>query len=361
MFPHYAKLRVLLLVMLLCAALRCPAAEPVAVDIAQAADDKVTALMESQLIPGLSLAIVDDNALVLAKGYGLADLENDVPATENTVYRLASISKMLTAVAAMQLAEQGKLDLDAPIQKYVPAFPKKQWPVTARNLLKHQSGIRHYRGREMRSVANYRNVADGLAIFQDDELLFEPGDRFSYSTYGYNLLGCAIEGASDMPYAEYIQQYVLQPAGVKTIQPDNPDTIIPHRAAGYRRGPGRKLLNSFMVNVTNKLPGGGWCGSVVDLARFGIAYQSGKLVSAETLERMWTPQQTNAGETTESGLGCFIDQEHSPRRVFHSGGQPKVSTFLLLCPERGCAVAVMCNQESGPVALLAQELMDLID
>ncbi len=164
-----------------------------------------------------------DGQIVYEQGYGLADVENQVPATPESIYRLASISKMFTAVAAMQLVEQGKLDLAAPIQEYVPSFPQKdQGAVTAELLLKHQSGIRHYQGDEVRSVVFYSRVGDALVIFQDDPLLFPPGEKFSYTTYGYNLLGTAIEGASGEDYVAYVTKHILEPCGIETMRPTIP-------------------------------------------------------------------------------------------------------------------------------------------
>jgi serine beta-lactamase-like protein LACTB, mitochondrial len=328
-----------------------------------AVDAKVSEFLSAHRVPGLSVAIAHEGSVAFDRGYGLADIENQVPATSQTVYRLASISKMLTAVAAMQLVEQSKLDLAAPIQKYVPAFPEKQAPITAELLLKHQSGIRHYKGDEVRSTVFYKRVGDALAIFKDEPLLFAPGEKFSYTTYGFNLLGAAIEGASGQDYVSYVREHVCQPAGMTTIQPDNPFKIIPHRAAGYRlETPSNKsdLVNDFMVDVSNKIPGGGWCSTAADLARFAIALAEGKLVSPDTLERMWTPQQTADGRETPSGLGCFIDSVDGDRRVSHSGGQPKVSTFLVLAPARRTAVAVMCNLRDTQLKKLANEILDTL-
>jgi serine beta-lactamase-like protein LACTB len=328
-----------------------------------AVDAAINRFMAEKRVPGLSAAIVTDGQLSYERGYGLADVENQVPASPATVYRLASISKMLTAVAAMQLVEQGKLDLAAAIQKYVPSFPEKTAPITAELLLKHQSGIRHYRGDEVRSAVFYNRVTDSLPIFQNDPLLFTPGDKFSYTTYGYNLLGAVIEGASGQDYVPYVQKHICQPAGMTTIQPDNPYKIIPKRAAGYRiKGSPAKgeLVNDFMVDVSNKIPGGGWCSTAGDLGRFAIALADGKLVSRETLERMWTPQKTADGKATSYGFGCNVNVVDGQRLIAHSGGQPKVSTFLVLSPERRAAVALMCNLHNTPVQALAGEIIELV-
>lgn len=326
-------------------------------------DAKIEALMKERGAPGISAAIVIDGQIAYERGYGLADVENNVPATPETIYRLASISKMFTATAAMQLVEAGKLDLAAPIQKYVPSFPEKQAPITAELLLKHQSGIRHYKGDEVRSNVFYNRVGDALVIFQNDPLLFPPGEKFSYTTYGYNLLGTAIEGASGEDYVAYVRKHILEPCGCETMRPDNPYQIIPHRAAGYRKsglGKAAELRNDFMVDISNKIPGGGWCGTPRDLCRFAIAVMDGRLVSSETLERMWTPQKTGKGVQTDCGLGCFIAEAQGQRRISHSGGQPKVSTFLVFCPQEKAAVALMCNLKDTNLSKLANEVLDAV-
>jgi CubicO group peptidase (beta-lactamase class C family) len=320
---------------------------------------RVQEFLEESKAPGISVAVGIDHELCFEQGYGRADIENDVPATASTVYRLASISKMLTAVAVMQLVEAGKIDLAAPIQHYVEGFPEKQAPITCELLLKHQSGIRHYRGDEVRSNVAYTRVRDSFDVFQNDKLLFDPGTRYSYTTYGFNVLGAAIEGASGEEYVAYVTGHIAKPAGMQALQPDSPYRIIPHRAAGYRwHGP--VLVNDDAVDVSNKIPGGGWCSTAGDLVRFANALCAGKLVSSQTLEQMWTPQKTSTGKQTDSGFGCFIATVDGQRMISHSGGQPKVSTLLVFFPERRVAVALMCNLRNAKLRPLAVDLARVV-
>jgi serine beta-lactamase-like protein LACTB, mitochondrial len=164
----------------------------------------VSKYMAANSIPGLSVAIIQDGQLQWAAGFGMTDLENFVPATSRTLFRLASVSKPLTAVAAMQLWERGKLDFDAPVQKYCPQFPQKAWPITTREVLGHLGGIRSYHNGydsndpEMTDVSHHfaDPIQDGLKLFANDPLVAQPGTTFNYSTYGYTLVGCVIEGAS---------------------------------------------------------------------------------------------------------------------------------------------------------------------
>src|SRR5262245_57518666 len=165
-------------------------------------------------IPALSVALVVNGELRFAAAYGIADVENSVAATPATVFRIASTSKPLAAVAAMQLAERGALDLDAPVQKYAPAFPVKRFPITTRQVLAHMSGIRNYRPGEGERTTRYGSLTDALSIFKDDELDHEPGARFTYTTFGYTLLGVIIEGASGRSFEDYMREQLFTPAGM---------------------------------------------------------------------------------------------------------------------------------------------------
>jgi CubicO group peptidase (beta-lactamase class C family) len=180
-----------------------------------------------QNLPGLSFAVAITGQLRYAKAFGQADLENAVPVKNTTVFRTASIAKPMTATAVMQLAEKGKLDLDAPIQKYCAAFPEKPWPITARLILGHLSGIRHYgKPGESTGTEHYFTITDSLKIFKDDALLFEPGTKFNYTTFGYSVLGCAVEGASGTTYDDYMLENVFRPAGMDHTRPDDLFTIV---------------------------------------------------------------------------------------------------------------------------------------
>src|SRR5712691_1056202 len=228
----------------------------------------ISAQMSRLGIPGLSVAVVVDHKLRWSNGYGLADVENFVPAKAATAYRLGSISKPITAAAVMQLVERGKLDLDAPIQKYCPAFPAKQWPVTARLLLGHLAGVRHYKDdSEFASTRHYNSVVEGLDMFKNDPLLFEPGTKYSYTTHGFAVLGCAVEGASGMSFPDYERENVFKPAGMDRIRVDNVFDIIPNRAQGYQKTQSGELRNSGLADTSYKIPGGGFVSAVGDVAR----------------------------------------------------------------------------------------------
>ena len=317
----------------------------------------VSRAMDSQKVPGLTVAVAAGGELRWSKGFGLSDVESNVPAKASTVIRLASISKPITAVAVLQLAEQGKLDLDAPVRKYVPSFPEKRWPITVRQLLGHLGGIRHYNNdAEVDSTRHYTGMLAPLRIFRNDPLVAEPGASFSYTTYGYVLLGAVVESASGDRFMDYLHRNISEPAGMDTIRDDNVFAIIPNRSRGYRLSQDGALLNCNLADTSNKIPGGGMVSTAADLVKFALAVHNGVLLKPETVERMFTRQTLKSGERTDYGLGWRIGHGW----VGHSGGQQGTATMLMMVPERGTATVVMSNLEETKVDQLAGDIMRVL-
>ena len=332
---------------------------------------KIEALIQAQMsqskIPGLSLAVVSDGQIRYAKGFGVADLENSVTALPATVYRLGSLTKTITATAVMQLAEKGKLDLDAPVQKYCAAFPEKPWPITARQLLAHLAGVRDYNNQkfleEYFSTRHYNSVTESLDIFKNDPLLQEPGTKFSYSTYGYNVLGCVIEGASAMSYEDYVRDNILKPAGMSQTTVDDVSRIIANRARGYGKTRDGVMRNTGLADTSNKTPAGGLISTIEDIGKFAIALHTDKLLSNATRTQMWTLQKTRDGQAIPYALGFRIAERNGMREVFHGGAAAGFSTFLYMLPDKNIAVVLMANLEllnSKQRDDVARQVADLI-
>lgn len=346
--------------LLLCTLAVCTCARPQdAIDPAKAREIEraISIEMSKQNIPGLSAALVLGKHVRWADGFGIADLENGVPVKTATVFRLASVSKPITAVAVMQLVEQGKMELNAPIQKYVPQFPRKQWPVTIRQLLAHQGGVRHYRSdSEINSTRHYTDLIEPLKLFRDDPLVFEPGTHYLYTTYGYCLLGAAVEAASGVKFAEYLRQRIFVPAGMRRVQPDDVYEIIPNRARGYRKAPAGGLRNCPLADMSNKIPGGGLRGTAEDLVEFAVHVNGGTLLRPETVEQMYTRQKTRTGAPTPFGLGWQLWDADGVRWVGHVGSQPGAQSILLILPKEGFAVALLANLEGAVLERLAIQI-----
>jgi len=325
----------------------------------------VSGFMAAQSAPGISVGIVEDGEYVWSGGFGMADLENSVPATSQTLYRLGSISKPISAIGAMQLWQNRKLDLDAPVQKYCPSFPQKQAVITTRQLLGHLSGIRHYHQApndpEVFNTTHFENpIEGGLKFFENDPLISEPGTHFNYTTHGYTVVGCVIEGASGDKYVDYIQRNVLSPAHMSSTQVDDRYGIIQHRTRFYQKDPSGKTVNADFLDSSYKIPGGGWLSSAEDMARFEVAILHNHLVTRKTLDLMWTPLKPSDSSEDTYGLGFGTFAEAGVRYVGHSGGQQGTSTHMLLAPDRGAGVVVLINMEGITADDLSKELMKII-
>lgn len=299
--------------------------------------------MEEQGIPGLSIAVGVQGEMVWAEGFGWADLENRVPVWPETKFRVASISKSLTAAAVGKLVEDGMLDLDAPVQEYVSEFPVKRWPVTTRLLGGHLAGVRHYRGQEFQSMVRYDDVTEGLEIFAGDTLLHEPGTAYEYSTYGWNLISAVVQEAAGEPFLEYMRKTVFDPADMDETVAEHVDSLIYRRSRAYLRTEDGRIINAPYVDNSNKWSGGGFLSTAEDLVRFGFAHLDGTLLRPETVELLWTSQVTRAGQRTGYGIGWRESFQEGRRVVYHTGGAVGGTTVLVIYPGAEVVVAILTN------------------
>jgi serine beta-lactamase-like protein LACTB, mitochondrial len=257
------------------------------------AHDYVQSIWRSSGAPGVSAAVAVGGRMVYSEGFGYADLENLVPATGATVYDVGSVSKVMTAVAVMQLVERGKIALDDPVTKYVAGLPPQDAPITIRHILTHESGIRHYRGSDFpddadENMKGYKSFDAAIGIFKNDPLLFKPGQYYFYSSYAVNLLQGVIEKVSGVPFEDYMRANVWSPAGMSSSSFDVPERIVPRRARGYYVLKG-VTTNQPFGDLTYKFASGGMMASVDDLARFGVAINHDLLLNAATKAQMFTP------------------------------------------------------------------------
>jgi len=301
-------------------------------------------------IPGMAVAVGVDGEIVWSEGFGYADLENRVPVWPTTRFRIGSVSKPLTAAALAQLVEQGKLDLDAPVQKYLPSFPDKGHVITPRLLAGHLAGIRHYKGDEFLLAKRYSTVAESLAIFKEDPLLHPPGTKFAYSSYGWNLLSAVVEGASGQEFLRYMEENVFGRLGLRDTVADWNEKIILHRTRFYTRTKDGQLQNAPYVDNSYKWAGGGFLSTVEDLVRFGSAHLRPGFLKQQTIDVLWTSQKTTDGKETGYGIGWNVSRDAKGRRVVHhGGGSVGGTTALIIYPEAKVVIALITNLSSAPI------------
>ncbi len=208
----------------------------------------------------------------------------------------------------------------------------------------HVAGVRHYRDNEFLSNVRYRSVQEGLSIFADDPLLFEPGTRYSYSSYGWNLVSAVVEAASGESFLPFMQRHVFQPLAMQHTAPDVTDSIIPDRSRFYARTDDGRLVNAPFVDNSYKWAGGGFLSTPEDLLRFAFAHLGAGFLRPETVALLWTSQHLLDGEPTGYGIGWRVGVDASERRVVsHSGGSVGGRSLLLIFPEQQVVLAIAAN------------------
>jgi CubicO group peptidase (beta-lactamase class C family) len=310
--------------------------------------------------PGIAVSVSIGGELIFSEGFGYADLEQQVPVSPaETRFRVGSTAKSMTAMAVGQLYETGKLDLDAPVQDYLPDYPEREGVITARLLAGHLAGIRHYNGNEFLSADHYATVPDGLEIFKDDPLVVSPGTEFRYSSYGYNLLSAVVEAAAGQEFLSYMDENVFDRVGMQQTIADHVFPVIPHRSRYYEVQEG-KTYNSPWVDNSYKWAGGGILSTSEDLVRFGVAHLSDEFLSRDTIETLWTSQLTLDGKKTGYGIGWFTENDNAGRRVIrHSGGSIGGTTNFRIFPDDGLVIAVITNTSGADIGPLTDDLIEV--
>ncbi len=330
-------------------------------EVIEMARFSIDSVMAAHNIPGLSIAVSVDGQVVWSEGFGYANIETGTPVTPATKFRIGSVSKPLTAVAMGVLIDDGKLDLDAPIQRYVPSFPEKaKGTITSRLVGGHIAGIRHYRGNENFSTRTYPTVMSGLEIFRDDTLLFVPGTDYSYSSYGWNLLSAAVEGSSGEDFLPFIYEHVFGPLDMRNTVAEHMDSIIVGRGGYYYRsgeGMNAPIVNAPPVDNSYKWAGGGFVSTPEDLLKFAHGLMYGDILSEETRNELWKTQRKADGEETGYGIGFGDGMTMEHRRVGHGGGSVGGNAFFQMFVDDGVAMAVTTNISNGGYGRVASDIM----
>lgn len=324
-----------------------------------AIDQAVEAEMARQRAVGVAIGVIQDGEVRYTKGYGFENREASIPVTNKTMFRWASISKPLTGIAAAQLVESGKLDLDADIRTLVPEFPDKGETITTRQLLGHLGGIVHYSNgpvvrtqREYEEAHPYESVILALDTFKESPLVARPGEEFAYSTHGFILASAVIERAGGAPFSSQVDERITRVLELDSLQPDYQWKDIPNRAVGYRQRNGQ-VVPSTNTDVSWKLGGGGFVSTIDDLAAFAAALDDDRFITPRMRQLLFTPQTTAKGKSTRYGLG-FNARRQSPEGdlvredalvVSHTGAQEKVRGLLEMQLDTGDGIVVLTNSE----------------
>ncbi len=341
--------------------------------LAKAVDAVVKKLVQDGRLPGMAVGVLHDNHIVYLHGYGLAqgfDPDHtaktsvpEVPVTEDTLFRWGSVIKTVTAVTALHLMEEGRLKLGVKVQDYVPSFPVKDNPEThepimidAHELLCHQSGLPHYKDKDFLKAkpgfklnANDPDPMHSLGAFEDSTLLFKPGSKTHYSSYGYMLLSAVIEKAGGKPFTELVNTSIIQPLGLKTLHIDPLKGLAPPgHAEGYSRDDEGHVVVRHAADLAWKTGAGGYASNVKDLARWAEALLQQKLLTPKTYAMAWKHQPQPTGQPPGLGLGFFLGKDGAGHPVvYHNGLADNATCQLSLYPDDNEGVVIMCNCVPG--------------
>jgi CubicO group peptidase (beta-lactamase class C family) len=308
------------------------------------AREKVIALKDQYSIPGLAVCVAVDGAIVWNEGFGCADYARQVPIHTTSTFRVGSVAKSMTGIALMKLHQEGKLDFDESLRSYVPDFPEKKYSMKIKEIAGHQSGIRHYKKLEMASNRSFLTIEEGLSIFKDDPLLFEPGTEYQYSTYGYSVLARVIENISKKDYLTYMQKEVFAP--LKMTSTTAAKKALPF--VGYSSAPGKdKVKNALEVDLSNKWAGGGFLSTPRDLTQMMINLDS--LLSRKSQQLLFTDQILKNGEKTGYGIGFnVVKTEETKKTLIHHGGSSIGGrSYLMKIVEDDVVIAFCANSDTG--------------
>jgi CubicO group peptidase (beta-lactamase class C family) len=331
---------------------------PAPATVHHVADSLARSFVAEHGAPGIAVAMVRGKDTLLLAAYGMADLENDLPATARSVYRIGSITKQFTAAAVMQLIEAGKVKLDGPIGDYLPTLPDAWKPVTIRQLLNHTSGIPSYTGLGPVWAARWGEVMTPdtiVALTAAKPMDFAPGTSWSYNNSGYVILGMLIEKVTGKTWGDDLRARFAVPLGLEDTRDCRTEPLVPRRAHGYENKDGQ-WVNAKFLDMSQPFSAGALCSTVGDLIKWNRALHTGKVVSAESYRLMTTPEGAATKGARQYGFGLAVDTVAGRKSIAHGGGIHGFITANTWVPSAELSVTVLANSGSAKSGELARKL-----
>lgn len=322
---------------------------------AEDVDAFVAARMREQSVPGLSIAVVREGKVVLAKGYGLANVETNAPATADTVYRLASLTKQFTAAAVMLLVQDGKVGLDDRVSRYLDPSPAAWREITIRQLLTHTSGIKDHLNAMNAATCHGTTPEEIVAHVGEMPLDFAPGTAASYTNTGYLVLGMVVRKASGKPFDEFLAERVFRPLGMTSTRRNSLDEIVPNRAAGYVLRDGRLRNSPYAEPTLYDNADDGLVSSVADMAKWDAALRDDRILTKASRELMWTAAPP-PGVESPFGFGWLVERVNGRRLVYHLGTRADTAAYFARYVDDGLTVIVLANREGAGVGAIARHV-----
>jgi len=305
-------------------------------------DDVVRAAMQQQKIPGLALLVAKNGKIVKVQGYGLANVELQVPVRPETLFQSGSMGKQFTATGVMMLVQEGRIGLDDKIKKYFTDAPAAWDEITVRNLLSHTSGIKNYTEGQIDYRKDY-SEDDLVKMAESLPLDFQPGENWHYSNTGYLLLGVLIHKVTGEFYGDFLQRRIFRPLGMISTRVMSEADIIPNRSSGYRLVKGELKNQEYVSPTLNTTADGSLYFNVLDLAKWDAALYTEKLLKRSSLQQMWTPMKLKNGKITDYGFGWFIESVGGRPIYEHAGAWQGFSTGIARYVDDRLTVVALTN------------------
>lgn len=337
----------------------CSPALVSAADRPDAVDDYIRTEMAKQHIPGLALLVSRGGQVIRAQGYGLANVELQVPVKPETIFQSGSVGKQFTATAVMMLVEEGKIGLEDPITKYFPDAPDTWKQVTIRELLSHTAGFTDYpKSFDMRK--DYTE-AQLLKIVEGIPLAYTPGTSWSYSNLGYLTLGIVIHKVTGEFYGDFLQERIFRPLDMNTARIISEADIVPNRSAGYRLVKGELKNQEWVAPALNTTADGSLYFSIEDLAQWDAALYTEKLLKRSSLEQMWTVAKLKNGQPNSGhyGFGWLTGKRNGHPVVEHEGSWQGFETDISRYVEDQLTVAVLTNLAESKPYIFANHVAEM--
>ena len=318
-------------------------------------DDYVKAQMNKQHIPGLALAVVKIGRLEKSAGYGLANVELNVPVRPDTVFQIQSITKTFTASAVMLLVEEGKIGLDDKITKHLDGLPESWKDITIRHLLSHTSGIKDFINEPTVDMRQDIQPEDVIESLRKLPLNFQPGEKYAYTNTGYHLLAMIIRKITGQYWGEFLQERILVPLEMDDTRVISLSNLITNRASGYLWENGELRNGRYIAPTILAYAGGGLRSTVLDLAKWDAALYTEKILKRSSLDQMWTPMKLNDGSDSSYGLGWGVTNYHGHRLISHTGSHMTgFKTALARFVDDKLTVIVFTNQREAEQMAIAR-------
>ncbi len=312
--------------------------------------------MKSQQIPGLALAVVDHGKVILAQGYGYANLEHSVPVSADTVFQSGSVGKQFAAAAVMLFVEDGRLGLDDPITRYLPEAPREWADIRIHHLLTHTSGIRDYGYEASYDTRRAVTEAELVRMACAQPLEFLPGERYSYSNTGYLLLGAIMDRVGGRHYSEVLRERVFEPLGMKSARLIDEAAIVPHRAAGYRLKNGHVANQEWVAPEQNTTADGSLYLSLNDMIAWDRGLRAGRILTASSWRQVYTPVTLSSGNTYPYGFAWEVYTNTGQEVHAHSGGVPGFATYIVRYLGDDLSLIVLTNLEDADPERIARRV-----